>query len=523
MKAPSELFELISSMSQTEKRYFKVYASRHIIGEKNKYVKLFEAIERQSDYDEEAIRQKFKKEKFLKQLPVAKNYLYSLILKSLNLYYTETSPVSKINELISGARILFGKELFKPALNILHRAKELCIRYDYNLKLLETISLEKKIIAGSLTLKDIEKRMEQLFVQEKQSSEKLINFNEYYYLLLKSYLLLTREGAVTKFRTSAELREFDKIMNNPLMENESRALSYEARICFFKIHTIYHGKKGEFEKSSRYSNKLIELIESNPDNLKEDITDYIIAINNTLVNVRNLKDYAAFMDTLAKLKSVPLQYKRPLPLKIRVTIFISTYLTELLMHVELGQFDKGLLLIPEIERGLQTYKGKINVRFELTFYYAIASTYFGLSKYNEALFWVNKIMNEPLDSGLDLVCFAKIMNLILHYELQNYDLLEYILKSTYRFLSQRKRVYEFEFSVLNFVRKSFRVKTDKELRKLFTVLRDELIVISAKPFEKNALDELDLISWLTSKIENLPLTDILKSKNAAPVFLKSDK
>ncbi len=513
MRTSKDLFDLINSMNQTEKRYFKVYAAKHVTGSKNNYVKLFEAIEKQRGYDEAAIKLKFRNEKFINQLPVAKNYLYTLIMKSLNLYYTETSPVSKINELISGARILFGKELYKQALDILHKAKGLCMRYDNNLKLLETISLEKKIIAGSLSLKDIDTRTEQLFSKENESTQKLNNFNEYYSLLLKSFVLLTRESAITKFRTSSELGEFDKIMKNPLLKNENKALSYEAKICFYKIHTIYHGKKGEFEKSSRYSNKLIELIESNPDNLREDITDYIIALNNTLVNVRNMKDYAAFMDTLAKLKSVPLQYKRPLPLKIRVTIFISTYLTEILMHIELGKFDKGLQLIPEIERGLQTYKGKINVRFELTFYYAIASTYFGLSKYSDAVPWVNKIMNEPVDSGLDLVCFAKIMNLILHYELKNYDLLEYILKSTYRFLSQRKRVYEFEFSVLNFVRKSFRVKTDKELQKLFTELRDELIKISANPFEKNALDELDLISWLTAKIENRPLADILKWKN----------
>jgi hypothetical protein len=82
-------------------------------------------------------------------------------------------------------------------------------------------------------------------------------------------------------------------------------------------------------------------------------------------------------------------------------------------------------------------------------------------------------------------------------------------------------VYEFEFSVLNFARRSFRVKTDKELRELFIELRDDLFKISAKPFEKNALDELDLISWLSSKIENRPLAEILRRKNAAAIIKNS--
>ena len=51
------------------KKLSALYVGRikHIIGEKNNYVKLFEAIELQSEYDEAAIRQKFRHEKFIKQ------------------------------------------------------------------------------------------------------------------------------------------------------------------------------------------------------------------------------------------------------------------------------------------------------------------------------------------------------------------------------------------------------------------------------------------------------------------------
>jgi len=44
MKPSTELFDLIRSLSQSEKRYFKVYASKHVIGKENNYVRLFEAI-----------------------------------------------------------------------------------------------------------------------------------------------------------------------------------------------------------------------------------------------------------------------------------------------------------------------------------------------------------------------------------------------------------------------------------------------------------------------------------------------
>ncbi|MDQ3021512.1 MAG: hypothetical protein M3R36_13225 [Bacteroidota bacterium] len=84
MKVTDDLFQLIKSLTQSEKRFFKVYASlHHIKGDENKYFKLFNAIDKQKIYDEELIRKQFGNEKFLKQLFVVKNYLYHTILKSL--------------------------------------------------------------------------------------------------------------------------------------------------------------------------------------------------------------------------------------------------------------------------------------------------------------------------------------------------------------------------------------------------------------------------------------------------------
>ena len=52
MKATNELFDLIKSLSPSEKRAFKIFASRHVLGEENSYVLLFEAIDNLEVYDE---------------------------------------------------------------------------------------------------------------------------------------------------------------------------------------------------------------------------------------------------------------------------------------------------------------------------------------------------------------------------------------------------------------------------------------------------------------------------------------
>ena len=57
MKTPSKnLFNLIKTLTKSEKRYFKIEASKHGGDKKNHYVKLFDAIEAMNEYDEEALK-----------------------------------------------------------------------------------------------------------------------------------------------------------------------------------------------------------------------------------------------------------------------------------------------------------------------------------------------------------------------------------------------------------------------------------------------------------------------------------
>ncbi|MBP9192240.1 MAG: hypothetical protein KBF96_06795, partial [Ignavibacteria bacterium] len=64
MKPSRELFDLIKSMSGSEKRYFKLNVSLQK-GSKN-YLKLFSAIERQNTFDEIDLRKLIKDEKIVK-------------------------------------------------------------------------------------------------------------------------------------------------------------------------------------------------------------------------------------------------------------------------------------------------------------------------------------------------------------------------------------------------------------------------------------------------------------------------
>ena len=54
-------------------------------------------------------------------------------------------------------------------------------------------------------------------------------------------------------------------------------------------------------------------------------------------------------------------------------------------------------------------------------------------------------------SETTLTVLARIFNLIIHYELKNYDLLPSLIRSTNNFLEKRQRLYKVENVIIEFL------------------------------------------------------------------------
>lgn len=86
MTPSPELHTLIHSPSKSEKIRIKDALKRSSL-----YAQLFSIIQRQLVYDEDAIKNRFSRQSRIKQLPVAKNYLFKFILAQLLQKYEENN------------------------------------------------------------------------------------------------------------------------------------------------------------------------------------------------------------------------------------------------------------------------------------------------------------------------------------------------------------------------------------------------------------------------------------------------
>ena len=255
-------------------------------------------------------------------------------------------------------------------------------------------------------------------------------------------------------------------------------------------------------------------MESNPDEIKENPREYIAILNNFIEDLRKLKRFDESITTINKLKAVEAKSET-----LQSRIFVNSFVQETLLYITSGEFEKGISLVKTGEKGLVQFERKINKTAVINIYYNISILYFGHGDYNKAKTWLNKILNDTdIDMAFDIHCFARMVNLVVHFELGERDLLEYLCKSTYLFFKKRKRFYKFETAVLQFIRTTLpKIISQADLIFALINLRKELLKISKNPFEQKALDFFDFISWLESKIEKRSFADIIREKGSKKV------
>ena len=177
-----------------------------------------------------------------------------------------------------------------------------------------------------------------------------------------------------------------------------------------------------------------------------------------------------------------------------------------------GEFTEGSKIIPEIAESLENFEQLLDVHYILIFYYKFACMYFGNSNYQNVVFWLNKIINmKDFDIRSDIHGFARILNLISHYELGNLDLVDYYIRSTYRFLIKKNDLHLFQKIIMKFLRKLSSITRD-QLIDAFKELREQLVPLNDKFYERRPFIYFDILSWLESKIENRDVQEVIREK-----------
>ena len=121
------------------------------------------------------------------------------------------------------------------------------------------------------------------------------------------------------------------------------------------------------------------------------------------------------------------------------------------------------------------------------------------------------ILNKHLKMREDLMCFARVLSLVAHYESGMDYHLEIQLKSTFKFLLKMNDLHAVQKEMIIFLRNLGQIYPS-DLQDAFRKLHTKLKVYEDHPYEKRAFLYLDILSWLESHLSGRPVADIMREK-----------
>lgn len=504
-KVNESLHELIKYLSKSEKRYFKIISSRHTIGEENNYIVLFDYLEQQQNYDEEALFAHFKGEAFLNKFSVTKKRLYDHILNALDSFHAGASLDAQIYRMIHGADILYNKSLYEQSRRQLRSAEKLALKHDkYNL--LAEISLKQKRLLESTGATD-PKEVEQILSNDILFHEKSLTHDKFWNLKSRLFNLLSSKGVS---RTQEDLVKFKEIIDDLLKTTRKKELYFDTQYLYNHIYSAYYFATGNFPDCYKYLQENLALFESKPEVIEDKPNRYFSILTNAIFVATRLKKAREAQILLKKLKEMPGQYTLSSNEDLKIKLFSSTNSIELTILTLKGDFKDALKLVPVIEEGLRLYDDKITSSRKAFMHFKIATVYFITGDMHNALKWINRILNDStLDKQEDILSFSQLMSLLIHFEMKNEDLLPYALRSAQRFLKTRNRLYDFESIFLKFLNKVNKAKDIFKQETLFEELYREMAQFKEDSLQSVAFEYFDFVLWAEAKMKNTPLQELI--------------
>jgi len=505
-RSTDALFQLVKSLEKSEKRNFKLYVKRNTATDDLKIIQLFDALDKMTDYDEKLL---LKKAKGIskQQLSNIKAHLYKQLLSSLRLIKEEDNIDIRLHEQMDFARILYNKGLYLQSLKVLERLKETAKAYQQLTFLQQALFFEKKIETLFIT-RSMQDRADKLAEESDEVNTQLSLVNKLSNLSLQLYSWYIKNGHA---RNEKDIKNIQAFYDKHFPKDANTATGFYEQLYLYQSNVWYAFIKQDFLHYYRYSQKWVDLFSTYPGLLKVETANYIKGMHNLMGADFNLMNQEKLAERIKQFEQFTKQKHLEENENNRILAYQYLYTARINLYFLQGTFTKGLRLVPFLEDMLKEYHLYLDTHRVLVFYYKIACLYFGSGNNEKAIDYLNRIINQKGDLRTDLQCYARLLHLIAHYELGNFDLLEYLIKSVYRYMARMESLSKVEEQMFSFLRRSFHVGAHA-LKPEFEKLLAQLRKYEGNPLESRAFVYLDVISWLESKISGVNVQDVIREK-----------
>ncbi len=505
MTPRSDLHQLIHSMTAHERRYFRLSAATQEGNGKKNYLRLFDAILAQEEYREEEIKQQFAGEAIGKNLAVEKHYLYSLLLRTLRNFNMRKRKDLQLREMIDGIEVLAAKGLDQPAWNLLKRAKKLAIKLELFPQQAEILVLERRL---RKSIADRSSMAELTALDEESQSLKDAIGNE-----LRLHLLYDRFSEIASrsynWSKTQRVEALEELLLDPILKTaESGRGTLQEKSLILQILGTTAFLKGEYASSLENYEQIVDLWRSAPYTIARFPWRFLRILGNYLAGLDLTGQFDRMLPVIEEIK------------KMRQQLAVQASAEDLNMyHYEL-RHAMGKRMMPKVvsisdQLGgfIKEFEAEIKPGLRLANAYNLCVGYLVSGHYQKALQWTNYIIAiPPTPQRMTLQHVARIYQLVIHYELGNYDLLEYLIRNSKAYLQRKGALDRFELGTLEAMKRMLGAVDQKE--KAGIVLALERTLREEGVFGLPGTEELLL--WAKAARTGRPIMTIAQEKEEDP-------
>lgn len=499
MPQKDSLLRLIHSMTKAEKRYFKIQASRHVKGNTNNYIRLFDLLEGMDVYEKTKIEKVFKGERFMNNLSAAKRYLFNAITESLLHFHSKNSKIKQLKREVDKVPLLIKRGLFKEANKIIVKVKKQAKKYQLYPLLYDILILERNMISSSKHKERIFANILDIYDEINITLNGLKRMNQLGKYHQQLHVIFNKQGLPTHEQKIA----INAIGKLKIVNDSLQSTCFKSKVLALDILSKVAYYNNDMESNYQYYRQMYHLYR---DHIWLDKPKQLMVRHNYLYRCVMTERYGEMKQILMEMQDFEGDNIDA------ESTFFECYYTPLLLYCrKTADFSMANTLIEEVDNGITQYQKQLKLPIKLNIISLTSVVLFIQGQYEEALDWINRLIDHPQKNVLiKIIPSSLILRLLIFLELEHYRLLEYQIRNTHRTLQNIDLYPLFCQSFLNFLKKMLQVQNSKDKIEALKTLHQELITIY--PQETPAFGVFDFIDWAESKIQQLDMPTFIKCK-----------
>lgn len=501
---------LIRSMTRPEKRYFKLFAGRHMVGGRNTSLVLFDVIAGMETYDEQALHERFAGEAFLKRFTVTKHRLYDTILASLEAFHSDSSVDVRANRQLHRVEILYQRGLYADAEKVLRGVRALGEQHGKAHVLVHVSEWERRLMERMNYEGVRESDLRALADRGRTLLEDLRQLEELWQLKSRSFMLLYRQGKARSEHGEAALRD---LLKDPILREGGEDASPKARFLRDHILSAVAFSMNDMELCEKHLEKNERLLHEHEAHFMDE-PNLVLSVLSNLAYVRQRTGrYAEALEGLKQFKRIPAMLPDVPSPDLEMKVFAMGASLEMALLCRMGEFERAWEKLPALGSGLRRFGDHMSVIRKSGLRFQAAWACFGTGRYDEASRWCQSILNERgLESHEEMHAMVRLLDLMILLEAGRSDLLNYAVRNVERFLRSHSRQFRFERCMLAYVKARLRTKDPQRMQAAHNALVAALTALAGDPREQAVLDHLDPLCYAVARQTGRPMSEVARER-----------